>query len=91
MCVRKKKPKRGVCVCVWREEAGGGAGEPIVDMLMLLTISTAIKMSCGSTCKSSSAGAFHAAFPDTVDLVPRKSPFLKRHFEELVRTDGARK
>lgn len=27
------------------EEEGGGAGEPIVDMLMLLTISTAIKMS----------------------------------------------
>lgn len=47
MCVRKKKNLNGgVCVCVCSgEEAGGGAGEPIVDMLMLLTVSTAIKMS----------------------------------------------
>lgn len=46
VCEKKKKPNGGVCVCVCSgEEAGGGAGEPIVDMLMLLTVSTAIKMS----------------------------------------------
>lgn len=46
--------------------------------------------------QSSSVGAFTAFsffFSDAGDLVPRKVDFLKRrrHFEELVRTDGARK
>lgn len=36
----KKKTKQG-----GSREEGGGAGESIVDMLMLLTVSTAIKMS----------------------------------------------
>lgn len=66
------------CVCVW-EKAGGekkreGLGsKSIVDMLMLLTISRAIKMSWSSTSKTSAPGPSHSfSLLDANDLVPRK-------------------
>lgn len=66
------------CVCVWekageKKKGGGQAGKSIVDMLMLLTISRAIKMSWSSTSKTSAPGPSHPfSFSDGDDLVPHK-------------------
>lgn len=82
------------CVCVW-EKAGekkkrwGGESKSIVDMLMLLTISRAIKMSWSSTSKTSAPGPSHSfSLLDANDLVPPQIWFFIWSlwcFEQLVR------
>lgn len=54
-------PELCMCVCVWekakeKKKRGRQAGKCIVDMLMLLTVSRAIKMSWSSTSKTSAQG-----------------------------------
>lgn len=64
-----------LCMCV-RKSGGekkkwGGASKSIVDMLMLLTISRAIKMSWSSTSKTTAPGPSQSfSFLNANDLVP---------------------
>lgn len=85
--VCEKKKGGGV-----KERGGeaGGAGKSIVDMLMLLTISTTIKMSWSSTSKTSALGPSHPIplFHMTMTSSPTDLILNMRLqcFEKLVRT-----
>lgn len=72
-------PPNCLCVYVWEKSRGEvkgrqQAGKCIVNMLMLLTVSSPIKMSWSSTSKTLALGPWHCSlFSRGADLVTSKS------------------